>query len=152
MKTYKTKKDKHDFRPFDLSIKPIRNHTEYLYEWTVEFDESCKYNLNNKDQDSWNKGGGIGNYFSFNSKNSVRWVWRYSLIEKKIEIGFYFKDNEGDTDYFSSTFIEFNKPYLITISLEDRVDNILAAVYEKIMGPSAEPGVKGHTYTLKNIS
>ena len=58
------------------------------YNWTVQFDESCKYDHGTPDQLDWNKLVGISNHLN-PRKNSFRFVWRYNVFLDMFQIGTY---------------------------------------------------------------
>lgn len=70
---------------FKLKMKPLGLH------YKIKFNDSCRYNLDNLDQQDWNKLNGITNAVFGNAQYSQTFmmVWRYNVITKKFEIGAY---------------------------------------------------------------
>ena len=63
-----------------------------VYHWEVIFNENCTYDLKSDDQLDWNKLVGVSQHFN-PRLNSLRFVWRYNLETKLIEIGVYSEKN-----------------------------------------------------------
>jgi len=58
-------------------------------EWVVRFTESCRYTLDNGDQDDWNKGGGVSFDLLTNHTDSAMWAWRWNPERQVIQLSTY---------------------------------------------------------------
>ena len=78
------KKNKHHASPFTVGIwfgkKEIRRD--------ITFFPSCKYNINDEDQEDTNKLFGIG-YLPHHHIDSARFGWRYDVLQNKFIISAY---------------------------------------------------------------
>lgn len=81
---FRIPKGKHRARPLRFGIWYRRP----VFTWTVQFDESCRYDLGNEDQFDTNKLIGIG-YLPNHHKDSARFGWRYWPDTKQIELSAY---------------------------------------------------------------
>ena len=70
------------FKPFGFII----TDKVYSIHRRVKFASSCAYNLQNEDQDDWNKLFGVCFGISGIHKNSLRFGWRRSIKKQKIEL------------------------------------------------------------------
>lgn len=77
--------NKHRFNPPLWKITFGRNRQK-----VVCFKPNCRYDLKDSDQDDWNKLFGV-KPLNFRSHHfeSYRFVWRYNLLTRKIELGAY---------------------------------------------------------------
>lgn len=62
------------------------------FNWVVNFDGSCKYDIQEEQLD-WNKLVGVSNYLN-PRKDSLRFVWRYNISNENFEIGVYVEKNK----------------------------------------------------------
>ncbi len=63
-------------------------HRPTYLQATIRFNDTCRYNLENRDQYDWNKLIGLFDGF-FNNPRSVRWGWRWSMDNNSLEIAPY---------------------------------------------------------------
>jgi len=82
---YKVKEGKHAYKPYQLKIR--RNARAIKY--TVAMDWENMYDLQDEDQQDWNKGGGLSFNMFTNHRNSAMWAWRYNPVTNFFEIGYY---------------------------------------------------------------
>lgn len=100
----------HTFKPY-LGLKK-----EFLI--TVQFTDSCRYNLGDIDQLDINKLWGVS--FGLHEKNSIRIGWAYNTFTDKIDLYYYIYEN-GIRKYqkFSECFIN----EIVTLKLYLNNDN-----------------------------
>lgn len=81
----------------------------------VAFHPNCRYNLNSYDQDDWNKlFGKMPISIKGHQYNSFRFVWRYNLKERKIELGAYIYQ-EGVLIKESIGFVHMKESYALEL-------------------------------------
>jgi hypothetical protein len=85
----------------------------------VEFNDSCRYDLGDNDQDDWNKLFGFS--YGYHHKNSLRVGWRYNKETSKIELGHYHYIH-GERVYSKACDIDVNKEYIISLALLQDVE------------------------------
>ena len=96
MKEYRVRDGKHDFRPVDGT--GIIGWWKREFNFKVVFTDSCRYILEQGDQKSWNKGGGISFCIASKKKKSVMWAWRYNPALGVIELSPYYH-HKGEVHY-----------------------------------------------------
>lgn len=115
MKKYIVKKGKHRFWPLNLNIWWNKKELHYF----IQFDFSCKYNLQNNDQYDINKIIGIG-YFDWfwppHHVNSARFGWNYNIKTDRIDIYSYcYINKERKCNYLCS--FDFNTKYELILNI-----------------------------------
>jgi hypothetical protein len=81
---FRIPKGKHRARP----LRPRLYWRRPSFAWTVRFDESCRYDLQNDDQYDINKLVGVG-YLPGHHTDSARFGWRYLKGRKCIDLQAY---------------------------------------------------------------
>ena len=109
--TYTCFKGMHWFLP----VLPRFYWNKKQYDWTVNFDSSCAYNLGDDDQYDWNKLVGVSQHFN-PRVNSIRFGWRYNLTNNLIEIASY-KETNYHFEFSTIASVELNKDVKLTIQL-----------------------------------
>lgn len=112
MKKYIVKQNKHDFKPltFGLYINKIS------LSYKIKFDESCRYDIGDKDQADINKLFGLGYFSWFKSTShtdSARFGWSYDRDNEKMGIYSYcYINGQVKYDYNKPIcYCDFNKEY-----------------------------------------
>jgi hypothetical protein len=85
---------------YSIPMYPCIVKTDSLNK-TFTFTDSCRYDLQNKNQNDWNKLTGFTLGLGVNEihQNSVRVAWRYNIAEDRIEITWYcYKDGVRSYD------------------------------------------------------
>lgn len=89
-----------------------------LFNWQVQFTESCRYNLQSEDQYDTNKLCGIG-YLPGHHRHSARFGWRYWNEKCWIELSAYcYVDGRRIIQHIG--FLEIGKQYRITLQVTRR--------------------------------
>ena len=107
--TYTCLKGMHWFLP----VLPRFYWNKKQYDWTVNFDSSCAYDLGGNDQYDWNKLVGVSEHFNPRI-HSIRFGWRYNLAAKLIEIACY-KETNYEFEYNTLASVELNKDVKLVI-------------------------------------
>jgi hypothetical protein len=94
-------------------------------ECTVNFNSNCKYDIG-EDQDDVNKLFGIG-YFPFHRWNSIRFGWRYSKENDKIEILAYWYLNKV-RNFKHICYVDLNREYDYSINLSKEEGKVYFSV------------------------
>lgn len=105
------------------------------YNWIVNFDSSCAYNLGDDDQYDWNKLVGVTEHFNPRI-HSIRFGWRYNLTNNLIEIASY-----KETNYK----FEFN--ILASVRL-DKAVKLSMQLYSDLVALSVDDNVYITQFTL----
>jgi hypothetical protein len=98
-----------------LPVIPRFYWNKKQFNWTVNFDSSCAYDLGDDDQYDWNKLVGVSQHFNPRI-NSIRFGWRYNPTTKLIEIASY-KETNYKFEFNTLASIELNKDIKLTIQL-----------------------------------
>lgn len=90
MERYTVPKNKHAFLLWGklIPVPAIRKDVKNI-SWTVQFDQTCAYDLGMPDQRDWNKGGGLSFDMITNHEDAAMWGWRYNPAAKVIELTAY---------------------------------------------------------------
>ena len=98
MKKYTFKKGKFNLTPGE-PFQLWQPGKVGILQWTVQFDETCRYIQPHSEQEDWLKGGGVTLDLLSNHKNAVMWAWRYNPDTDKIELALY--AHKGGDRYFT---------------------------------------------------
>lgn len=154
MKKYTVKKGKHDFKPRDFGVLPLRDWSKYEHVWKVQFLDT--YDLGNKNQLDWCKGGGFTSYFSWNTTNTIMWAWRWNIERESFDICLYFNDKNGDHSWIEiHPLYKINKGDVVEITLKEeripllRNHEFIEDAIKFAVKPVLEVRIEGHDKTLK---
>lgn len=98
MKTHVFKQGKHSLTPGE-PFQLWQPGKVGALQWTVQFDETCRYILPRSEQEDWLKGGGIALDLFSNNRNAIIWGWRYNPDIDRIELCLY--AHPGKTVYYT---------------------------------------------------
>lgn len=98
-----------------LPVIPRFYWNKKQYNWTVNFNSSCAYDLGDDDQYDWNKLVGVSEHLNPRI-NSIRFGWRYNLTNDLIEIASY-KETNYKFEFNTLASVELNKDVKLTIQL-----------------------------------
>jgi hypothetical protein len=98
-----------------LPVLPRFYWNKKQYNWTVNFDSSCAYDLGDDDQYDWNKLVGVSEHLNPRI-HSIRFGWRYNLQNKMIEIASY-KETNYKFEFNIISTVELNKNIKLNIQL-----------------------------------
>lgn len=103
-----------------LPIIPKIYFNKTNWNWTITFDENCRYYLTPPDDLDWNKLVGISNKFN-PRKDSLRIGWRYDCIEDNMELAIY-REYNNKMSYYKITTVKLQEPVKINFSkVNDRM-------------------------------
>ncbi len=80
---------------------------------SVIFNESCKYDLQNSDQQDWNKLFGFSIGFN-HMRNSARFAYRWNVEKQVIEIAYFYHEN-GEQNFGIFTNITLNSRIILSV-------------------------------------
>lgn len=91
-------------------------------EYEITFDESCIYDHGDNDQWDWNKLIGVKSCYFNPQKDSLMVGWRWNTIKDRLELTYYYHDNEekawfNDRGVFFINKAELKDSLIITMQL-----------------------------------
>lgn len=98
-----------------LPVLPRFYWNKKQFNWTVNFDSSCAYNLGDDDQYDWNKLVGVSQHFN-PRVNSIRFGWRYNINNGLIEIASY-KETNYKFEFNTLASVKLGKDVKLSIQL-----------------------------------
>lgn len=113
------------FKNFHYCFPPTFKFSfKNMFEWTVIFDESCKYYFDNDDKYDINKLCGLRMHMFTNHKNSFRFGWLYNQETNLIDIYCYYYVN-GKRDFYKINSVQIGKETTLKINfLKNKVEFI----------------------------